>query len=49
MMEEKAQVHLEYLLIAVGVVVTVTIVALYIKETANSAAQATIEQANQNP
>ncbi len=49
MMEEKAQVHLEYLLIAIGAVVVVTVVALYIKETANSAAQATIDQANQNP
>ena len=39
MMEERAQVNLEYLLIIVGAILVVTTVSLYIKGIANSAAQ----------
>ncbi len=46
MMEEKAQVNLEYLLIIVAGVALATIVAIYIKNTANSASEATKAQAN---
>jgi len=35
-MEEKAQVNMEYLLILAGAVVVVTVVALFIKNTANT-------------
>lgn len=45
MMEEKAQVNLEYLLIVVAGVALVTIVAVYIKGTANTAATAAKAQA----
>ncbi len=45
MMEEKAQVNLEYLLIVVAGVALVTIVAIYIKATANTAASAARDQA----
>lgn len=44
-MEEKAQVNLEYLLIVVAGVALVTIVAVYIKGTANVAANAAKDQA----
>ena len=48
-MEERAQVHVEYLLMLVGVVVVVTVVSFYIKTTANSVAQATQAQAEVKP
>jgi len=47
MMEEKAQVNLEYLLVIVAGVAIVTIVAIYIKGTANVAADATKSQAGE--
>ena len=40
MMEDKAQVNLEFLLLLVGAVVIVTAVSVYIKSTANTAANA---------
>lgn len=46
MMEEKAQVNLEYLLVVVAGVALVTIVAVYIKGTANVASNAAKEQAS---
>jgi len=48
-MEEKAQVNFEYLLLILGAIVTVSIVALYMKTTMNSANQAVTQTANQNP
>jgi len=45
-MEEKAQVNLEYLLIIAGAVVVVTVVALFIKSTANTLGSAAQEAAN---
>ena len=39
-MEEKAQVSLEFLLIIVGAVVIVTAVSIYMKNAANTAADA---------
>ncbi len=47
-MEQKAQVNLEYMFIIVGVVVIVTVVSLYIKTAANSAADAVQAQADTN-
>lgn len=44
-MEQKAQVNLEYLLMVVAGVALVTIAAVYIKGTANTAADAAKEQA----
>lgn len=44
-MEERAQVNLEYLLIIIGAIIAVTVVSLYIKNAANSAAQAVKDQA----
>lgn len=44
MMEEKAQVNLEFLLITVAGVALVTLVAVYIKSTANTAANAARDQ-----
>ncbi len=49
MMEQKAQVNLEYLLIIVGAIIIVTAVSLYIKSIANSATQTAVETANDNP
>jgi uncharacterized protein (UPF0333 family) len=46
MMEEKAQVNMEYLLLIVGAVVIVTAVSIFIKSTASSiteAAQAEVD------
>jgi uncharacterized protein (UPF0333 family) len=48
MMEEKAQVNLEYLLVILGAVIVVTVVSLYIKSTAETVTDAGIEQAK-NP
>jgi uncharacterized protein (UPF0333 family) len=48
-MEEKAQVNLEYLLIIAGAVAIVTVVSLYIKSSANTAAQTAQQQTEQNP
>jgi uncharacterized protein (UPF0333 family) len=48
MMEEKAQINLEYLLIVVAGVALATIAAIYIKGTANSASEATKTQATEN-
>lgn len=45
MMEEKAQVNLEYLLMVIAGVAIVTIVAVYIKGSANVTADAAKEQA----
>jgi uncharacterized protein (UPF0333 family) len=39
-MEEKAQVNIEYLLIIVGAVAVVTVVALFIKNTAGAVTEA---------
>jgi uncharacterized protein (UPF0333 family) len=46
MMEEKAQVNLEYLLIVVAGVALVTITAIYIKGIANASATATQAKVN---
>jgi len=46
MMEEKAQVNLEYLLIIIAGVALVTIVALYVKGIASASATATQAKAN---
>ncbi len=46
MIEEKAQINLEYLLIVVAGVALVTIVAIYIKGIANTSADATRAKAN---
>ena len=48
-MEQKAQVNLEYLLIIVGAVAVVTIVALYIKSSANQTIQTTQQQTKNTP
>ncbi len=47
-MEEKAQVNVEYLLVIVAGVVVVTIVSLFIKNIANSTADAAVEAADIN-
>ncbi|MFA5125570.1 MAG: hypothetical protein WC462_01025 [archaeon] len=49
MMEEKAQVNIEYLLIIAGAVAVVTVVSLYVKTSANTAAQTAQQQIEQNP
>jgi uncharacterized protein (UPF0333 family) len=49
MMEEKAQVNLEFLLIIVGAVVVVSIVAIYMKSAANTAANAVTSASETNP
>ena len=47
-MEEKAQVHVEYLLMAVASVALVTIAAIFIKGVANTASDAAHAQAGEN-
>jgi len=49
MMEEKAQVNIEYLLIIAGAVAVVTVVSLYVKTSANTVTQAAQQQAGQTP
>ena len=46
MKEEKAQVNVEFLLIAAGAVIVVTVVALFIKSTATTLGTSAQEQAN---
>ena len=46
MKEEKAQVNMEFLLVIAGAVVVVTVVALFIKSTANTLGTTAQEQAN---
>ena len=48
MMEQKAQVNVEYLLIVVAGVALVTIVAIFIKNVANTASDAAKSQAGEN-
>ncbi|VVB76573.1 Uncharacterised protein [uncultured archaeon] len=47
-MEEKAQVNIEYLLIIVGAVAIVSVVALFVKNTANQVTQTGQTQADAN-
>ncbi len=47
-MEERAQVNVEYLLIIVGAVAIVTVVALFVKNTANTVTQTGQAQADAN-
>ncbi|MEI7961474.1 MAG: hypothetical protein WCI04_04005 [archaeon] len=46
MKEEKAQVNIEFLLIAAGAIAVVSIVALFIKSTANTVAETAQEAGN---